>query len=165
MIGAAAALAPASHSLLTRGKIASTNFIGIWGMLSFTFRESIRTKWLVVFAGLFFLIAINTPLYVLSVAYGVAPGDLISNFGLGASLTQAFPLIPLLALPFGAISIVDDRESGMLQYLLSNPITKSEFFLGRSLGLLLATSTVIFLSFGGAAVAVYGSDATQSAFI
>ena len=68
---------------------------------------------------------------------------------------MTFPLIPLLALPMGAVSIVDERESGTLQYLLSNPVTKGEFFLGRVVGLLLATTTVIIIGFGAASAVVY----------
>jgi ABC-type transport system involved in multi-copper enzyme maturation permease subunit len=134
-------------------------------VLYFTFRESIRTKWLIVFSFVFFLIAVNIPVLLLSVAYGKPPAFLISTLGLGTSLSLAFPLVHLLALPFGAVSIVEDRESGVLQYLLSNPITKSEFFLGRSAGLLLATTAVFLISFGGAAIAVYTSDSTQSFLI
>jgi len=141
------------------------NLTGVWGVLSFTFGESIRTKWLVIFAAVFFLIAVNIPVLLLSVAYGSPPAFLISNLGLGTSLSLAFPLVPLLALPFGSISIVEDRESGVLQYLLSNPITKSDFFLGRIVGLLLATTSVILISFGGAAAAVYASDTSESLLI
>jgi len=165
IIGLAAASAPVSFALMRRGRPAPMNLIGVWGMLSFTFREAIRTKWLVVFSVVFFFIAVNIPVLLLSVAYGRPTAALISDRGLGASLTLAFPLIPLLALPFGAVSIVEDRESGVLQYLLSNPITKSEFFLGRTAGLLSATSAVILVSFGGAAVAVYASDFNESVFI
>ena len=141
------------------------NVNGVWGVLSFTYLEAIRTKWLVIFGVLFFLIAVNIPVLLLSIAYGRPPASLVSSLGLGTSLSLAFPLVPLLALPFGAISIVEDRESGVLQYLLSNPITKSEFLLGRSAGLLLATTTVFLLSFGAAAIAVYSSDSTQSYLI
>jgi ABC-type transport system involved in multi-copper enzyme maturation permease subunit len=165
IVGAAVASAPASYALLRRGRPAPMNLNGVWGVLSFTFREAMRTKWLIVFSAVFFLIAVNIPVLLLSVAYGVPPAFLVSNLGLTTALSFTFPLIPLLALPFGAVSIVEDRESGVLQYLLSNPITKSEFFLGRSAGLLLATSTVVLISFGGAAVAVYTSDSSESAFI
>jgi Cu-processing system permease protein len=165
IVGAAVALAPASHAVLRRNRSARVNLNGIWGMLSFTFREAIRTKWLIVFSVLFFLIAVNIPVLLLSAASGLSAAALESNLGLGTSLSLAFPLYPLLALPFGAVSIVEDRESGVLQYLLSNPITKSEFFLGRTAGLLLATTTVIFVSFVGAAVALYTSDSTQSVLI
>ena len=165
IVGLAAASAPVSFALLRRSRAAPMNLIGVWGMLSFTFKEAIRTKWLVVFSVVFFFIAVNIPVLLLSFAYSRPTAALISDLGLGASLTLAFPLIPLLALPFAAVSIVEDRESGVLQYLLSNPITKSEFFLGRTAGLLSATSVVILVSFGGAAVAVYASDASESVFI
>jgi ABC-type transport system involved in multi-copper enzyme maturation permease subunit len=64
-------------------------------------------------------------------------------------------LIPLLALPMGAVTIVDERESGTLQYLLSNPVTKAEFYMGRSVGLLLATTSVIVIGFGAASLVVF----------
>jgi ABC-type transport system involved in multi-copper enzyme maturation permease subunit len=165
IIGAAIASAPASYALLTPGRPAPMNLRGVWGVLSLTFKEAIRTKWLILFSVVFFLIAINIPVLLLSIAFGTPPAALITNLGLGTALALAFPLIPLLALPLGSVSIVEDRESGVLQYLLSNPITKSEFFLGRSAGLLLATTMVIFIGFGGAAIAVYPSDSSQSLLI
>ncbi len=55
----------------------------------------------------------------------------------------------------GAVTIVDERESGTLQYLLSNPVTKGEFYFGRSVGLLLATTSVIIIGFGAASAVVY----------
>jgi ABC-type transport system involved in multi-copper enzyme maturation permease subunit len=165
VVGAAVASAPASYALIRRERPTSMNLNGVWGMLSFTFGEAIRTKWLVVFSAVFFLLSVNVPVLLLAATYGIPQAQLISDLGLGVALSLAFPLIPLLALPFGAVSIVEDRESGVLQYLLSHPITKSEFFFGRSAGLLLATSTVILISFGGGAIASYGSDTTQSVLI
>jgi ABC-type transport system involved in multi-copper enzyme maturation permease subunit len=165
MVGAAVALTPASYALLGRGRQGPINLNGVWGMLSFTFKEAIRTRWLIVFSLVFFFISINIPVLLLSVTTGLSVASLESSLGLGPSLSEAFPLVPLLALPFAAVSIVEDRESGVLQYLLSNPITKSEFFLGRLTGLLLATSTIIFISFGGAAIALYTSNPTESSLI
>jgi ABC-type transport system involved in multi-copper enzyme maturation permease subunit len=136
-----------------------TNLLGVWGVLSFTFREAIRTKWLMTFAVIFFLLAANLPVKILSDLNSLPKG--YEQLGFSTLLLAAFPLIPLLALPIGAVSIVDDRESGTMQYLLSNPITKFDFFLGRIAGLLLATTTVIFVGFGGAAVLVYLSDIGQ----
>lgn len=136
---------------------------GVWAILAFTFREAIRTKWLIIFTLVFFLLLANIPVLFLSAAHIMPRGFLSAN--LNILLSGAFPLIPLLALPIGAISIVDERESGTLQYLLSNPITKSDFFLGRAAGLLLATTVVIFVGFGAAAAVVYTSNATQYADI
>ena len=135
------------------------NVLGVWGVMTFTYGESIKTKWLVTFAVIFFLLAANLPVKVLSDLNSLPRG--YEQLSFTSVLLAAFPLIPLLALPIGAVSIVDDRESGTLQYLLSNPITKYDFFLGRIAGLLLATTTVIFIGFGAAALLEYASDIEQ----
>jgi ABC-type transport system involved in multi-copper enzyme maturation permease subunit len=139
--------------LATRLKIGKINARGAWGVLSFTFREAIRTKWLMVFGVAFFILATNllgtlaSFIHILPPRYG--------TLTLNEQVLVAFPFVPILALMVGATSIVDDRESGTLQYLLSNPITKSDFFLGRIAGLMLATTVVIFIGFGGAAVLTF----------
>ena len=138
----------------TRGRMRSMNAKGVWGILSFTYREAIRTKWLILFGVLFFLLAVNIPNLYLAVAGNLPPEYLPAN--LSSLISIVFPFIPLLPLPVGAVSIVEERESGTLQYLLSNPVTKSEFFLGKAVGLLLATTTVIIIGFGGAAAVVFG---------
>jgi ABC-type transport system involved in multi-copper enzyme maturation permease subunit len=136
-----------------RGRLKSMNVKGVWGILSFTFREAIRTKWLLLFAFIFFLLAVDIPDLYLASAGNLPPEYLPST--LASLISVSFPLIPLLPLPVGSVSIVDERESGTLQYLLSNPVTKAEFFFGRSVGLLLATTAVIVIGFGGAAAIVY----------
>ncbi len=139
------------------------NLKGVWGILAFTYREAIRTKWLLIFIVIFFLLSADIPTLFLSADNGIPPGFLQSN--LTAQLSSVFTLVPLLALPIGALSIVDDREGGTLQYLLSNPISKSDFFVGRGAGLLLATTTVICAGFGAAAAVVYTSDTSQYRYI
>lgn len=129
------------------------NLRGVWGILSFTFGEAIRTKWLIVLTVAFFLLGVNIPVQLLSDVNRLPVSYMNANFD--TLLSGTFTLIPLIALPIGAISIVEDRESGTLQYLLSNPITKSEFFFGRGAGLLLATTAVIFVGFGAAGLVIY----------
>jgi ABC-type transport system involved in multi-copper enzyme maturation permease subunit len=143
----------ATIALAMRGRMKSMNVLGVWGILSFTYREAIRTKWLIIFGFIFFLLAVDIPDLYLAAAANLPPEYLPQN--LASLISVSFPLIPLLALPMGAVTIVDERESGTLQYLLSNPVTKAEFYLGRSVGLLLATTTVIIIGFGGAAMVVY----------
>lgn len=135
------------------------NVLGVWGILSFTYREAIRTKWVLTFGIIFFLLAVNIPSLYLAVAGNLPPEYLPGN--LSDLLSVTFPLIPLLALPMGATTIVDERESGTLQYLLSNPVTKSEFYLGRSVGLLFATTTVIVIGFGAASLVVFTTGVSQ----
>jgi ABC-type transport system involved in multi-copper enzyme maturation permease subunit len=146
-------------ALATRLGARKTNVQGAWGVLSFTFREAMRAKWMVVLGVAFFIIATNLVgmvasfIHVLPSSYGVLT--------LNEQVLVTFPFVPLVALLVGATSIVDDRESGTMQYLLSNPITKSDFFLGRIAGLLAATTVVIFIGFGGAAALTFALGTAQ----
>jgi Cu-processing system permease protein len=156
-VSAIAVVFGASTLLLATRFAIRANVMGTWGVLSFTFREAIRTRWLMVLGVAFFVLASNLLGLLASYIHFLPP-----SFGLltlNEQVLVAFPFVPLIALLLGATSIVDDRESGTMQYLLSNPITKSDFFLGRIAGLLLATTVVIFIGFGGAAVltTVFGS--------
>jgi ABC-type transport system involved in multi-copper enzyme maturation permease subunit len=153
VIGIAAVFGVTTLVLGMRGRAKSMNLLGVWGILSFTYREAIRTKWLIIFGIIFFLLAVNIPNLYLAAAGNLPPEYLPSN--LADLISVAFPLIPLLALPMGAVTIVDERESGTLQYLLSNPVTKAEFYMGRSVGLLLATTSVIVIGFGAASLVVF----------
>jgi Cu-processing system permease protein len=63
-------------------------------------------------------------------------------------------LVPLLALLLGGQSVAGERESGTLDALIVQPVTKTEIFLGKAVGL--ATALVLLLSgaFGLAALVV-----------
>jgi len=113
-----------------------------------TFKESIRAKWLIMFTIVYFLVTINVPFLVLIVERLLPPTTL--NSYLVYLGTTSYPFLPLLSLPLGALSIVEEKESGTLQYLLSNPISRMQFLTGRFLGLTVSTSLVLV---GGYAIA------------
>jgi ABC-type transport system involved in multi-copper enzyme maturation permease subunit len=128
----------------------------VWLITKNTFRGTITGRWLILFATVFFLIIINIPLIFL-----------LNNTDVGASflnswipylIALAFPFLPLLALPVGAPMIVEERELGILQFTLSNPVSKMEYLSGKILGLLGATTLVILGAFGLASVTAYGAD-------
>jgi ABC-type transport system involved in multi-copper enzyme maturation permease subunit len=135
------------------------NVTGIWIILSHTFKESIKAKWLIMFTAVFLLLAVNLPTLVLIAALYIPPNYLTVFLSNLVSLT--FPFIPLLALPMGSTSIVDEREAGTLQYVLAHPITKTEFLLGRTTGLIIATSAVLLLGFGIAAGFTYSINVSK----
>ena len=132
------------------------NFGAIGNILNNTFQDSIRAKWLIIFSIIYFLLAINIPLLVLLIANFIPPNFL--QLYLSTFVQVAYPFVPLLTLPMGAAVIVDERESGTLQYMMANPISKFDFLLGRMVGMLLATTLVILVGFGIATVFVYGTD-------
>jgi Cu-processing system permease protein len=133
--------------------------IRIWGVLALTFRDSIRTRWLVLFTIVFFLLAIDIPTLIAAQVQLLA-ADYIATF-LSVLVPLAFPLIPILSLPMGATTIVDERESGTLQLMLSHPLSKAEFFVGRSVGLVIATTLAVILGFGGAGVVSYRTHLSE----
>jgi ABC-type transport system involved in multi-copper enzyme maturation permease subunit len=118
-----------------------------------TFKEAIRSKWLVMFTVLFFFLAFNIPaaslmlLRLLNERY-------VSHF-IGSMITVSFPILPLLPLPLGSTSIVEERESGVLQYILSTRISRVRFMLARFAGLFVASTSIIALGFGGASLLAF----------
>jgi ABC-type transport system involved in multi-copper enzyme maturation permease subunit len=123
---------------------------------SYTFKDAIRSKWLIIFAILFFLLAINLPIIALHNA-GYLPPNYLTEF-IPDLIALSFPFIPLLALPMGSPAIVDERETGTLQFILSNPLSRSEFLAGKFLGLLGATTAVVAGGFGISAIVTYGAN-------
>src|SRR5438445_13080098 len=99
-----------------------------------------------MFTSFFFLLAITIPILFLIFVRYLPPNYL--DVYLTYLITLSFPFLPLLALPMGAVSIVDERESGVLQYMLSNPVSRMDFFLGRYLGIVLSPSALIVLGYG-----------------
>lgn len=127
--------------------------LAIW---THTFKDAIRTKWLLMFSAVFFLLAVNIPMLVL-IAVRYIPPDYLEIY-LNYLVTLSFPFLPLLALPIGASSVVEERESGSLQYVLANPISKGDFIIGKTLGLLLATSMVVAVGYGAASLLAFSAS-------
>ena len=123
------------------------------GIFIQTFKETIRSKWLLMFASVFFLLAFNLPLAALA-ALNFLPVNYSSQF-LSTIITVSFPLIPLLSLPLGSTSIVEERESGLLQYILAAPISRNQFLFARLAGLFVATTATITLGFGIASLIAF----------
>jgi len=132
------------------------NRVAIGAMIALSFKEAILAKWLVFYAVVFFLLSVNVPELTL-VVFGAAPADYIS-VQLALLVTLSFPYLPLLALPLASTSVVEERESGVLQYVLSNPLSRADFLLGRLLGLTVATTAVIMAGYGLAAIVAYSSN-------
>lgn len=115
-------------------------------------RESIKNRWFVLYTASFSVLAI----LILTAASG---GGEISGFsGYGRTAASLINLVllfvPLIALVTGAISVSGERENGTLQYLLSQPVTKSEVFIGKFVGVLIPIWFSISLGFGLAGIGV-----------
>ena len=124
----------------------------------FSFKEAIRTKWLVVFTAIYFLVLVNVPFLIL-IADRLLPASTLNSYIVYLG-SVSYPFLPLLSLPLGALSIVEEKESGTLQYLLCTRLTRMEFLLGRYLGMLAATSLVVVGGFALAGLVVLNVDAS-----
>jgi ABC-type transport system involved in multi-copper enzyme maturation permease subunit len=107
--------------------------------------------------------------YVYSAAFLVG-GLLLATFGLQNTLVYGYRgfakafaglvhlallFVPLMALFPAAASVAEERESGALEYILAQPISFAEVFLGKWGGLVLALLLSLTFGFGTAgAVAV-----------
>lgn len=128
-------------------------------------KESLKNRWFVIYTICFSALAL-TLLFFASSENEIAG---FSGFGrTAASLINLVLLfIPLISLVTGAISISNERENGTLAYLLSHPVSKSEVFLGKFIGLLLSILVSICLGFGlsGIVIAVKGGGGDISKYL
>ncbi|MGE0709930.1 MAG: ABC transporter permease [Planctomycetota bacterium] len=76
-------------------------------------------------------------------------------------------IVPLMGLTLGALSLAAERERGTLLYLLSQPVTQLEVFLGKYLGLGAALLGTLVAGFGisGVIVALQTGGGGVGAFL
>lgn len=113
-------------------------------------RDRLRNRWVLAVAVVF-------GAFALLIAYfgGAQSGvlGLRSAAVTVASLTSlAIYLVPLIALLLGFDAVVGERERGVLDLLLSQPITRAELLLGKYLGLAAALAMATLVGFGAALV-------------
>lgn len=127
-------------------------------------RESIKNRWFLLYTASFSVLA-------MLILMAASRGGEISGFsGYGKTAASLINLVllfvPLIALVTGAISISNERENGTLQYLLAQPVTKSEVFVGKFIGVLIPILFSISLGFGlaGIGVALKGGGGNISDF-
>jgi ABC-type transport system involved in multi-copper enzyme maturation permease subunit len=102
--------------------------------------------------------------YVYSATF-LAGGLLLATFGLQNTMVYGYRgfakafaglvhlallFVPLMALFPAAAAIAEERESGVLEFLLAQPTSSSEVFFGKWGGLVLALFLSLTIGFGGA---------------
>ena len=60
--------------------------------------------------------------------------------------------IPLLGMPLGASSFAGEREDGTLGYLIAQPLSRFDLFIGKWLGLIAAITMTLAMGFGITAI-------------
>jgi ABC-type transport system involved in multi-copper enzyme maturation permease subunit len=122
-------------------------------------------------AGLFvqreFSVALNARWFWAYAAVFLLGGLLLTTLGLGdlviygyRAFAKAFVglvhlallFVPLMALFPAAAAIAEDRESGALDYVLAQPVTRSQVYAGKWAGVALAVLVALTVGFGASAV-------------
>lgn len=117
---------------------------------------SLRNYWFVVNSGVFVVGGL------LLVAFGQQDASVLGYRGYARALAGlmqlALFLVPLMALFPAAAALAGERETGTLDYLLAQPVTRGEVYAGTWTGVASAVGLSLVLGFGvtGAVVAVKG---------
>jgi Cu-processing system permease protein len=108
--------------------------------------EALRSRWVVGYGILFAVLALGLSLIGLSTVgstglegYGRTTASLIN---------LCLLLVPLVALVVGTAGMTGDRDTGLLEVMLAQPIKRSELLLGRFAGALVAVGLSTILGFG-----------------
>ncbi len=120
------------------------------------FKDSIKSKWLIAFAVTFFFLALGVP-YLLLGGGGFLPSD-YPGMVVGTLVNLAVPLVPLVSLAMSSTTIAGERETGTIEYLLSQPATKLEVFGAKYVGLVISLTLAMLIGYGAAELLVYSSN-------
>ncbi len=117
------------------------------------FAAALHARWFIVYAALFLIAG------VLLAAFGMGNTMIYGYRGFAKAFAGlvhlALFLVPLMALFPSAASIADERESGVLEYLLAQPVSFGEVYAGKWGGINVAMLLALTIGFGAAgAVAV-----------
>lgn len=128
----------------------------VWLIAKFDLQLLLRDRWFLGLALAYAVLALATAVGAGSgpAVVGLAP---LEQTGTALALLTAL-YVPLMALIVGAMHIAGPREDGFLSYLLAQPVTRRQLFLGHWLGLTLAVSMATLFAYGvaGLALAFYG---------
>lgn len=114
--------------------------------------EAIRSRWLLGYALGFAVLALGLSAIGMRVAGAVG----LEGYGrtTASLLNLCLGLVPLVALLLGALGLSGDRETGLLELFLAQPIERAHLLMGRYLGALAAVGLATLAGFGLAGVLI-----------
>ena len=121
-------------------------FSTIWTLAQKEMHDALRNRWFVLYTLAFVALALAFS-YMSLAGAGIAG---FAGFGRTAAslINLVLLIIPLMALTVGAQSLAHEQERGTLAYLLAQPVTRIEVFVGKYLGLSLSLLASLALGFG-----------------
>jgi Cu-processing system permease protein len=128
-------------------------------------RSSVRNRWFMLYAVVFIFLSVGFSL--LAMGGSTLTGQ--PGFGRTAAglLNLMLLMVPLIGLTIGAQSLVTDRQDRNLDYLLAQPVSTLEVFVGKYLGAAVSLVLLLFLGFGvsGVVMTIRGSATGQADFL
>lgn len=133
----------------------------IWTLAQKELLDALRNRWFVLYTAAFVGLALAFSYLALAGAGMVG----FAGFGRTAAslINLVLLIVPLLALTIGAQSLAGEQERNTLAYLLAQPISRADVFIGKYLGLLLSLLASLTLGFGisGVVMAINGTSAAD----
>jgi Cu-processing system permease protein len=128
-------------------------------------RDAVRSRWFLLYTVAFAALGLG-----ISAVSAAGSGGLgLSGFGRTTAglINLVLLVVPLMALTAGAATIASDRERGMLQYMLAQPVHRFEVVLGKYVGLAGALLACLCLGLGacGLILALKGQATSPASLI
>lgn len=124
---------------------------GIIAIIRKEYRDAIRNRWLIIISSIFFILSIIVSYFGVS---GKGVGFHSIKDTVMALISLISFLVPIIAIMLGHGSIINEKERGSLSILLSYPLTRTEIFIGKYIGLGIVLLTTIFMGFGGSGIVI-----------
>jgi Cu-processing system permease protein len=118
----------------------------VWILAQKELREALRNRWFLLYTLAFLGLALG-----LSALSSAGAGlDGLAGYGRTAAglVNLVLLMVPLMALTVGAQSLAGEEERRTLAYLLAQPLSRGELFLGKYIGLSLSLLATLALGFG-----------------
>lgn len=133
----------------------------VWTFARKELRDALHNRWFLLYTLAFIGLSLGLSWLAMSGA-GIAG---FAGYGRTAAslINLVLLIIPLMALTVGAQSLAGEMERRTMAYLLSQPVSRSEVYVGKYLGLALSLLASLLLGFGisGLMLAVGGDGATD----
>lgn len=129
--------------------------MNIRSVMTLTQRElldALRNKWFLVYSAAFVVLCLGLAMMIVNSAGYTG----ISGFGRTAAglINLVLFLAPLMGLTLGAQALSAEREQGTLAYLLAQPVSLSEIFIAKFMGLAIAIGGSIIIGFSLSSLAI-----------
>lgn len=127
--------------------------------------ESLRARWFIVYALVF------GGLVALLFGFGLAESRVLGFTGLSRLLVTfiqlSMAILPVFVLISTVRSLAGDREAGVLEYMLSLPVSLGAWYWGRFIGRFAVVFLPVFIAMAGAVVygAAIGASVPWSQFL